>query len=313
MYQQNLRPTPSTLKSRLAQPYWPEVLTDWCVIRALAAAGWPQPLGSHGGAQAAFVSEVSAYLRFRALDLREAEAEARVLAAIETVYRRAGGMEYAVAKETMEATQTGFLIAHARATCEAEPPSRLADELRRCEWQLDRFRHPVADQARLAGRAIAETYWRAVAACRVPEGFFANVPAGSAVAHMRARFDLWWMLFLRSLRSILRETNPSYCRLLQALPALREASIRPGQKFVLGALVRDWRESNAERFGLLKDIHFPVLEQRSFAKFETVNAWFDHHARGYRHDEGVREAAVRALYDGLERVLSEPHEVRWDN
>lgn len=310
MYQQNLRLPPSTLKLRLAQPHWPEVLTDWCVIRALAAAGWPEPLGSSGGAQAAFVSEVSSYLRLRAIDLREAEAETRIIAAIEGVYRRTGGAAYLAAKDTLEATRGGYSIAFVRA---ADRTASLAVELRHCEHRLDEFRRPVMAEARRAARIAAENYWNAVAACRVPEGFFANVPARGAIAHMRARFDLWWMLFLRSLRSILRETNPSYCRLLQALPTLRKESTRPGQKFVLGALVRDWREANAERFGLLKDIHFPVLEQRSFVKFDTVNAWFDHHAPGYKRDEGVREAAVRALYDGLGRVLSEPHEVRWDN
>jgi hypothetical protein len=276
----------------------------------LAASDWPEPLASFPGAQAAFVSEVSAYLRLRALDMREAEAETRIIAAIEAIYRRSGGTAYLAAKDTLEATQGGYSIAFVRAS---EKAAVLAVELRQCERRLDDFRRPVMAEARRASRIAAENYWNAVAACRVPEGFFANVPASGAIAHMRARFDLWWMLFLRSLRSILRETNPSYCRLLQALPALREESIRPGQKFVLGALVQDWREANGERYGLLKDIHFPVLEHRSFAKLETVNAWFDHQAPGYRRDEGVREAAVCALYDGLERVLSEPHVVRWES
>jgi len=298
------------LKTRPAQPHWPEVLTDWCVIRALTAAGWPEPLEFFAGAQAAFVSEASAYLRFRALALREAEAETRVLAAIEAVYRRSGGGAYLAARDSLEATRDGYSLALVRASDRA---ASLAVELHQCERRLDEYRRPVMAEARHAGRVAAENYWNAVAACRVPEGFFANVPANGAIAHMRARFDLWWMLFLRSLRSVLRETNPSYCRLLEALPGLREESTRPGQKFVLGALVRDWREANSERFGLLKDIHFPVLEQRSFAKHETVNAWFDHHAPGFKHDEGVRTAAARALYDGLERVLSESHEVRWDN
>ncbi len=310
MYLQQLRPPPGTLNSRYAQPHWPEVLTDWCVIRALAASDWPEALASFPGAQAAFVSEVSAYLRLRAIDVREAEAETRIITAIEATYRQSGGRAYLAARDSLEAARGGYSIAFVRAS---ESAASLAVELRHCERRLDEFRRPVMAEARRAGRIAAENYWNAVAACRVPEGFFANVPASGAIAHMRARFDLWWMLFLRSLRSILRETNPSYCRLLQALPALREESTRPGQKFVLGALVRDWREANAERFGLLKDIHFPVLEQRSFAKFETVNAWFDHHAPGYKHDEGVRTAAARALYDGLERVLSESHEVRRDN
>ena len=289
------------------------MLTDWCVIRALRAGGWPAELAQSSGAQAAFVSEVSAYLRFRALDLRELEAEARVSAAVERVYELAGGEPYRVAKSECAAVQSVFLMALGRTHSPTESPDRLRVELRRCEAHLDDLRRPVMREARSAGRLAAERYWQTVAACRVPEGFFARVPARSAIAQMRARFDLWWELFLRSLRRVLQETNPSYCRLLQALPALRAESVRPGQKFVLAALVHDWREAHAERFGLFKDIHFPVLEQRAFAKFDEVNAWFDHEAPGYKRDDAVREAAVRALYSGLADVTSDYRPVHWDN
>ncbi|MBL9210902.1 MAG: hypothetical protein JNL92_10575 [Opitutaceae bacterium] len=301
------------MKPRLVQPHWPEVLTDWCVIRALKAAGWPVELAQYSGAQAAFVSEVSAYVRFRALDLRELEVEARVSAAVERVYELAGGHPYRLAKSEFTAVQSGFLMALGRTHNSTESPDRLRAELSRCEAHLDDLRRPVTREARIAGRLTAERYWQTVAACRVPEGFFVRVPARSAIAQMRARFDLWWELSLRSLRRVLQETNPSYCRLLQALPAIRAESARPGQKFVLAALVHDWREAHAERFGLFKDIHFPVLEQRAFAKFDEVNAWFDHEAPGYKRDDAVRETAVRALYGGLADVTSDYRPVHWDN
>lgn len=286
------------------------MLTDWCVIRALAASGWPEELASFAGAQAAFVSEISAYLRFRALDLREAEAETRVLAAIEAVYRRSGGAEYGVAKEALEMTQSGYLLALGPTS---DGVSCLAVELRRCEWRLDRARHPLADEARRAGRVAAENYWKAVAACRVPEGFFANVPENGAIAALRARFDIWWALFLHALRSVLRETNPAYARLLQALPHLRAEAASPGQKFVLTALVQEWREENAERFGLFKDIHFPVVEQRAFVKYRDVQEWFDGHARGYKRDALAREAATEALYLALKRMPPAQQQAYWNN
>ncbi len=289
------------------------MLTDWCVIRALRAAGWPAELAHYSGAQEAFVSEVSAYVRFRALDLRELEAEAQVLAAVERVYALAGGQPYRVAQSELAGVQNGFLMALGRTHNLTESPDCLRGELRRCEAHLDDLRRPVTQEARIAGRLTAERYWQTVTACRVPEGFFARVPARSAIAQMRARFDLWWELFLRSLRRVLQETNPSYCRLLQALPALRAESARPGQKFVLAALVHDWREAHAERFGLFKDIHFPVLEQRAVAKFDEVNAWFDRLAPGYKRDDTVREAAVRSLYSGLADVTSDYRPAHWDN
>ena len=125
---------------------------------------------------------------------------------------------------------------------------------------------------------------------------------------MRGRFDIWWALFLHSLRGVLRETNPSYARLLQALPPLRADAARPGQKFVLTALVQQWRAANAARFGLLKDIHFPVVEQRAFVKHRQVQDWFGHHAPGYNH-----EAATAALYAVLGRTPPAQQQAYWNN
>ena len=157
------------------------------------------------------------------------------------------------------------------------------------------------------------TYWERVAACRLPEGFFAHVPEDGAIAVMRARFDIWWAMFLQSLRSVLRETNPAYAHLLQALPHLRAAATRPGQKFVLTALVQEWRETNAERFGFFKDIHFPVVEQRAFVKYRDVQNWFDHHAPDFQHDSAARAAATEAFYDALGRVPPPRQQAYWDN
>jgi hypothetical protein len=71
------------MKPRPAEPYWPKVLADWCVIQALGKAGWPERLSGSRGSQAAFVAEVSRYLKFRGLDLRELEAENLVLTTVE--------------------------------------------------------------------------------------------------------------------------------------------------------------------------------------------------------------------------------------
>ncbi|MEO6569527.1 MAG: hypothetical protein ABIO94_12245 [Opitutaceae bacterium] len=308
------------MKPRPAEPNWPEVLTEWCVIQALGKAGWPERLGGPGAFQAAFVSEVSGYLKFRGLYLRELVAENLVRTTIEAVYARSGGNAYCAAQENAAAAQSEFLSALGRSQRDpvgilqiADVPRRLQDRLRTCECNLDACRRPLVPAARVAAREAAEAYWNAVAACRLPEGFFAHVPETGAIAAMRARFDIWWALFLQSLRSVLRETNPSYARLLQALPQLRAEAARPGQKFVLTALVQNWRTENAERFGLFKDIHFPVVEQRAFVKYRDVQDWFDGHGRGYKHDANAREAAAAVLYLALDRIPPTQQQAYWNN
>jgi hypothetical protein len=112
---------------------------------------------------------------------------------------------------------------------------------------------------------------------------------------MRARFDLWWALFVRALRTVLGEANPSYARMLQALPRLRVDARRPDQKYVLTALVQEWRAANAERYGLLQDIHFPVLQRRAEGKLRSVDTWFERHAPGFKNDAAARDTAACAL------------------
>jgi hypothetical protein len=303
------------MKPRPAEPYWPAVLTDWCVIQALGKAGWPQRLGDCGELQAAFVAEVSWYLRFRALHLRELEAENLILSTIEAVYAELGGSAYAAAKGQTEAAQSEFLSALGRSTRDSigvlqivGESKRLHERLHLRAQNLNACRRPLATIARHAAQQTAAAYWRQVSSCRLPEGFFAHAPESGAIAAMRARFDIWWALFLHSLRGVLHETNPSYARLLQALPSLRAEAARPGQKFVLTALVQQWREANAARFGLLKEIHFPVVEQRGFVKHRQVQDWFAHHAPGYNH-----EAATAVLYAALGRVLPALRQAYWNN
>ncbi len=308
------------MKPRPAEPYWPKVLTDWCVIQALGKAGWPERLRGSGGSQAAFVAEVSRYLKFRGLDLRELEAENLVLTTIESVYAAAGGSSYFAAKQKAEAAQSEYFSALGRSTRDSigvlqiiGEPKRLQARFHSRQRDLDACRRQFANIARSAAHQAAMTYWERVSACRLPEGFFAHVPEDGAIAAMRARFDIWWALFLQSLRSVLRETNPAYAHLLQALPHLRAAAARPGQKFVLTALVQEWREANAKRFGFFKDIHFPVVEQRAFVKYRDVENWFDHHAPGYQHDAAARATASEAFYDALGRVPPQRQQAYWNN
>jgi hypothetical protein len=303
------------MKPRPAAPYWPTVLIDWCVIQALGKAGWPEQLGKRGDLQAAFVSEVSGYVKFRVLDLREAQAEALIRTTVESVYAELGGRTFLTAKTAADVAQSEFLSALGRSTRDRNgvlqmtaEPLRLRARMHERDLELESCQRPLAAMAFNAAHQAATAYWRNVSACRLPEGAFAHVPESGAIAALRARFDIWWALFLHSLRSVLRETNPSYAHLLQALPHLRADAARPGPKLVLTALVQQWRETHAVRYGLLKDIHFPVVEQRAFVKLQQVDDWFARQAPAYDH-----EAATAALYIALGRVPPASRQAYWNN
>lgn len=295
-----------TLKPRPTQPNWPEVLIEWAVIEALEAAGWPERLELSDAAKAALVSEVSAYVRFRTIEFRELEAETRMAAANEAVYEKAGGINYRAARDSFETAQAACLVSLSRACGRNEVSTQiLSVDLRQHEATLAEFRQPSTALAGKNARAAAAAYWQAVARCRIPEGFFADAPVKGAIAILRAHRDLWWALFLKSLRTAVNRSDPAYGRLLEALPALRAAAAKPGQKFVLTALVQEWRRAHGERFGLLKDVHFPVVEQRAWSKHHKVSSWFDCHAPGYKSAPAVRENAARTLYRELNRALLE--------
>lgn len=294
------------MKPRPPQPNWPEVLIEWAVIEALESAGWPERLELSCPAKAAFVSEVRAYVRFRTIEFRELEAKARMAAASEAAYENAGGTDYRVARNSFETVQATYLVSLSRACNQSEVSTQnLSVELHQREATLTDFRRPAMSSAGKTARAAAAAYWQAVAKCRIPEGFFADAPTEGAITILRAHRDLWWALFLKSLRAAFNRSDPAYCRLLEALPALREAAAKPGQKFVLTALVQEWRRAHGERFGLLKDIHFPVVEQRAWTKYRRVSVWFDRHAPRYKSDVAVRENASRTLYHELKGALLE--------
>lgn len=258
-----------------------------------------------GELQAAFVSEVSAYLRFRALDLREASAEACLNSATQAIHEQEGVATYRSARESNEAAQISYRLTRARASEQTNercsPNLQLGKPLRgrseRSEHELDVLRRDAQACARLARRRAAESYWRNIARCRLPEDFFADVRTNSILARLPQRFPIWWGRFVQALQDVLQRTNPSYCRIMERLPHLRAEAQRPGQRFVLSALVDDWRKENAERFGLLEEVHVPMLERRSFQKHAAVSSWFKTRAGTFKSDRDLRERARRRLYE----------------
>lgn len=304
------------MKPRPPQPNWPEALTQWAVIEALRAAGWPDGLELSGAAKAAFVSEVSAYLRFRTIEFRELEAEARMAASSESAVEHVGRSDHWLARDSAETAEVaGYdspTQAHTRGQRDAALQCLSIRFRQHSTTQVD-VRQPAKAAPAGSAHAAAVTYWQAVARCRIPEGLFADAPPDGAISNLRAHRDLWWALFLQSLRTAFKRSDPAYCRLLEALPALREAATKPGQKFVLTALVQEWRQTHGARVGLLKDVHFPVIEQRAWAKHRRVSAWFDEHAPGYPSDAATRERAAHSLRLELARMLRERRPIYGNN
>lgn len=306
------------MPQRPPQPYWPEVLTDWCVIRALEQAGCPSLLKESGELQAAFVAEVSAYVRLQALALREVQAESRLIEVAEATCERIGGAAYCAAKDAVENARSAYFVAYARAAASNSPsdeesPGPLQTQLQHCETELASHRRRAQPAVRLAQREAAEAFWNRVEVCRVPDDFFADVRPDSVLAILPFRHATWWGLFVSCLRHLLGRSNPAYSHLLAALPQLRAEAGRPNQILVLSAVVQEWRETNGERLGLLKDVHFPVLEQRSMVKLSEVEQWFEERAPGYRSDPAVRAAAAERLCRQVQRAAGERFQRYWNN
>ncbi len=248
--------------------------------------------------QAAFFSEASAYMRLHALALREAEVETRMTLAAESAVEQVGESFSAQTREPdfrHGITQADRPLGNA--------PAQVSDptgaQLTQVQLELDCIRRCAEPTARQARRRAAENYWAQVADCRLPEDFFASAQPGSVLARLPLRLPIWWGQFVQALHDVLQRTNPSYCRIMEQLPQLRNDAARPGQRFVLSALVENWRQENAGRIGLFEEIHFPMLERRSLQKCAAVAAWFDARVPGFKSDPSIRDRARWQLYERL--------------
>jgi len=286
----------------------------------LEAAGFPESLGHTDEVRAAFVSEVCTHLRARTLEIPEAKAEEHGWTAAEQVVAQTFGSEYHQTQKAQESSRDDYFKAlrqwkAAAGELTVETPELIAREarMRRDEERLEELRREAEPAAGAARRRAMRTYWCANASRRIPEDIFMDAPSGGAIADLPWRFPTWWGGFVQKLGHFYTRCDPAYARLLQELPHLRAQAERPRQVFVFSALVRQWREANAERFGLLNDIHYPVVEQRAWAKYVNVQEWFDARARGYKRDPDVRQSAAERLYAALDKSPPDPRQTYWNN
>ena len=289
-------------------------------MRALEAAGFPDSLGRADEVRAAFVSEVCTHLRSRTLEIPEAKAEEHGWTAAERVVAQTFGCEYDQAQSAQESSREDYFKAlrewkTVRGDVTVESPELIALGARmvRSQERLEELRRDAEPAAGSARRSAMRAYWFDNASRRIPEDIFMDAPRDGAIADLPWRFPTWWGGFVQKLGHFYARCDPAYARLLQELPRLREQAEQPRQVYVFSAIVRQWRETNAERFGLLNDIHYPVVEQRAWAKYFTVQEWFDARARGYKHDFDVRQSAAERLYDALEKSPPDPRQTYWNN
>lgn len=264
--------------------------------------GFPVGCSQAGRVQAALVFEISGYLRFRAIDLRELEVESHMYAAEEQALVEVRDVEYGAPSNTLKSLRAHYPVALAKRA--GQNPASTTTELRgentrvqQLQCDVQRIGQNGESVVKAARRRAAERYWDEVAQCRLPEEFFANTPPHRPLARVPRLFPIWWGRFVQSLQHVLQRTNPLHCRLIEQLPNLRTEAAKPGQRLVLAALVDNWRAENAERFGLFEEIHFPMLERRSLQKRATVSAWFDARAPGFKSDPAIRRTANQRLHE----------------
>jgi len=267
------------------------------------------------------VVEISDYIRSHVLHLREGIAESKLVQTAEQMYEQLGGDTYCRLREEAEIARGQYFVAH----CALAKKGLAGDEGQMEESRLfhARWQHGEAELAALrrswgptitkALRETAEAYWRQVDRCRISDNFFVAAKPNSAPARLPHICPPWWGLFVVSLQRVVARTNPATCRLLQELPRLRWEATRPRQKKVLTALVEEWREANAERHGLLKPVHFPMLERRAFEKWDKREEWFNRRVDGLAEDSMRRGALVQVLGQHLAEHTRQRPDTYWNN
>lgn len=268
--------------------------------------------------QAAFVSGIGDVVRLNALDRHDAAVEHQMSAAAEDVYERLGGPSYCLLRDQIYFARESPMLIHASFSgtdgAAIEFQGEWADEfLEGREQELAILRFQFAPEAQAARRAVAERYWAEVHHRRIPDNFFADAAPDSPPARLSVICPPWWGLFVTCLQRVVDKTNPWTARILQELPRLRAEAARPGQKKVYIALVDEWREENAERFGLFKPMHVPMLEHRAFEKWRELEAWFVSRTGEPIHDPQRREEMQQALRQHLAGFVRSRPASYWNN
>ena len=280
---------------------WTQVLTDWAVSRAYLQTGrHPSCLADRPALAAALVAEVGAAIRQKQLMRRAVEIAVVQEAATEPAYDHAGGPAYLDLSAAMNAAQERYLEAYRR--CRASADEAATAELVSLRTEMERRQTAFRSARRARESFVAATrtatvraYWSARPVRGIPDTFFADAPPHTAAARMQRIHPPWWGAFLGRLQAPLAHGHPAAGCLLDILPQLR----RDARRKKLSALLTEWHEAHADRWGLFSEIHYRMLARRAARKAAQVAAWFDASAPRYRTSEAVRFALHAELADRL--------------
>lgn len=280
---------------------WSQILTDWGVSRAyLQTARPPRCLADRPELAAPFVAEMSAAIRAKRLHRQAVQVAVVCQTVREPAYERTGGPGYVAVRSAMESAQDRYFGAYcARHGSSDDVPAselnRLGSEMERHQaaFHAVRRRHEPFVQETCA--ASARAYWSTRPVRGIPDTFFADVSPHTAAARMQRIHPPWWGLFFRWLQQSLAHGHLAEGLLLDELPHLRRAAKRK----TLEALITEWREANADRWGWYTNVHYRMLSLRAVKKAGQVTRWFNTRAPGYLASEAVRLALHAELADRL--------------
>jgi hypothetical protein len=288
---------------------WTQVLTDWGVSRAYQqAAHPPRCFAARPELAAPFVADVSAAIREKQLHRRAVQVALVCQSVTEPAHDRSGGTAYLDLRSAMGTAQDRYLSAyrtrHASDDGSTSPelnPLRAEMEQHQTAFLTARRRHePFVQNTRAAS---ARAYWSTLPARGLPDTFFADAAAHTAPARMQRIHPPWWGPFLGRLQHSFEHGHPAEGCLLDALPRLRQDA----KKKTLAALITEWREENADRWGWYANTHYRMLSLRAAKKAAQVTTWFNARAPGYLTNEAVRLSLHTELADRL--AASDPWSV----
>ena len=280
---------------------WTQVLTDWGVIESFKKTEPPRCLASNPALAVPLVAEISAILCLNRLSRHATPLALHCQHVTEPAYNSAGGQQYRDIHAAMEAAQERWVHFRREATRAGNPPSPethpLHVEMRRLQSEFLALRRRHESHVQQARSSAARVYWSNSGPCEIPDTFFADLPRDSFASRISRIHPPWWGLFLSNLQKTFSRRHPAKGLLLDELPQLRAAAKRK----TYAALIDEWREAHADRFGWYDREHHRVLLDRTADKATVVTDWFLDRAPGYFDDPTVRQT----LQDSLAQRLAQ--------
>lgn len=279
---------------------WTQVLTDWGVSGAFRQAGVPRCFEQRPELAAPFVTEISAAIQDEQLFKRASHVALLQEQVTEPTYDRAGGSAFLGLRRAVEATQERYMQIYRRCREGSNAPELVSarEEMERHQVQYTAARRALATEVKASRSAAARDFWANRPARGIPDTFFAHAPDHTAAARMQRLHPPWWGAFLGRLQQTLAHGHPAEGCLLDELPRLRA-----GAKLkTYEAMVIDWCNSHAEKWGWNRAPHHRMLALRAARKAKGVTTWFNSTAPGYLASEVERFSLHAALEECLEKA-----------